>query len=74
MITTGTPTTPTTTVECARTAAGLYDAECALHIAHQSHVDAWVIAANAKLHDAIAEHLAAVAAAASVGPANGRQA
>jgi hypothetical protein len=40
----------------------MYDAECALHIAHQSHVDAWVAAASAKLHAAIAEHLIAVAA------------
>lgn len=36
----------------------LYDAECALHIAHQTHVDAWVAAADAKLHDAISDYLA----------------
>lgn len=45
-----------------RTAATrLYDAECALHAAHQTGVDAWVAAASQKLHDAVAEHLAAVA-------------
>jgi hypothetical protein len=42
-------------------ASRLYDAECALHIAHQSGVDAWIAAASAKLHDAVVEHLAAVA-------------
>lgn len=42
-------------------ACHMYDAECALHIAHQSHVDAWIAAANFKLHAAIAEHLAALA-------------
>jgi hypothetical protein len=46
-----------------RTAAGqLYDAECAWHDAHQTRVDAWIQAASEKLHDAIAAHLAAVAA------------
>jgi hypothetical protein len=39
----------------------LYDAECAVHSAHQSHVDAWVKAASDKLHDAIEQHLAAIA-------------
>ena len=39
----------------------LYDAECALHVAHQTRVDAWITAANEKLHQAVAEHLAAVA-------------
>ena len=49
----------------AHTAAGrLYDAECASHDAHQTHVDAWILAASVKLHDAIATHLAAVAASA----------
>jgi hypothetical protein len=38
----------------------LYDAECALHIAHQSQVDAWIAAADAKLHDAISAYLAAL--------------
>jgi hypothetical protein len=40
----------------------LYAAECAFHDAHQTHVDAWILAASQKLHDAIAAHLAAVAA------------
>ncbi|SOD74993.1 hypothetical protein SAMN05892883_4191 [Jatrophihabitans sp. GAS493] len=39
----------------------LFDAECALHVAHQTHVDAWVDAANRKLHDAISDLLAAEA-------------
>ncbi len=38
----------------------LYDAEVALHIAHQSHVDAWITAAADRLHDALVEHLRAV--------------
>jgi WhiB family transcriptional regulator, redox-sensing transcriptional regulator len=36
----------------------LYAAECALHSAHQSHVDAWVDAANRKLHAAVTDYLA----------------
>src|SRR5712671_1827942 len=47
-------------VSCA--ASRLYDAECALHNAHQSHVDAWVEAASARLHIAITEYLATLAA------------
>src|SRR2546422_843592 len=35
------------------TACHLYDAECALHTAHQSHVDAWAEAASHKLHQAL---------------------
>jgi hypothetical protein len=38
----------------------LYDAEIALHIAHTSHVDAWIAAASDRLHDAVEAHLAAV--------------
>jgi hypothetical protein len=41
-------------------ASHLYDAECALHVAHQTDVDAWVIAAYDKLQDSVAEHTAAV--------------
>jgi len=33
-----------------------------VHIAHQSRVDAWVVAASATLHAAIVEHLAATSA------------
>ena len=45
-----------------RTAAAqnLYDAECALHAAHQSHVNAWIAAASDKLHLAVEEFLAAL--------------
>jgi hypothetical protein len=42
------------------TAGHLYDAECALHVAHQTRVDAWITAASDRLHQAVAEHLAAV--------------
>ena len=45
----------------AASAAHLYDAECAMRIARQSHIDAWITAAADKLHTAVAEHLAAVA-------------
>ena len=31
----------------------MYDAECALHIAHQTGVDQWVTAAGDRLHEAI---------------------
>jgi hypothetical protein len=41
----------------------VYDAECALHAADEAHVPAWVAAAAQKLNDALAEHLAALAAA-----------
>ncbi|HEY8676656.1 MAG TPA: hypothetical protein VIO13_11920 [Candidatus Dormibacteraeota bacterium] len=36
--------------------------ECALHAAHQSHVEAWITAASEKLHQAVVEHIAATAA------------
>jgi hypothetical protein len=38
----------------------LYDAEAALHIARQTGVYAWIGAACARLHEAIADHIAAV--------------
>jgi hypothetical protein len=41
----------------------LYEAEFALHIAHQTHVDAWISAASDRLHDALVDHLAAIRAA-----------
>jgi hypothetical protein len=50
----------------AAAAQHLYDAECALHIAHQSHVDPWIAAAGERLHEALAEHVAATAAAVRV--------
>jgi hypothetical protein len=49
-----------TRVEAA--AQHLYEAECALHDAHQSQVDEWITAASNRLHDALVEHLAAEAA------------
>ena len=45
----------------AAAAQHLYEAECALHTAHQSHVDAWIAAASDRLHEAVVEHLAAQA-------------
>ena len=39
----------------------LYDAEIALHIAHQTRVDAWISAAADRLHEAIVAHAAACA-------------
>jgi hypothetical protein len=48
-------------------AAGrLYDAEAALHIARQTGVYAWIGAAYARLHEAIADHIAAVDAYESI--------
>ena len=42
-------------------ARALYNAEVALHDAHQTHVDQWIAAAQDHLHFAVAEHSAAVA-------------
>ena len=39
----------------------LYDAECAVHVAHQTRVDTWINAANQRLHEAVTEYLAAAA-------------
>ena len=52
-------TTHTGSTSVAAAAQHLYEAECALHIAHQSHVDAWIAAASDRLHEAVVEHLAA---------------
>ena len=43
-------------------ASHMYDAEFALHAAHGSHVDAWIMAASDRLHAAVLEHTAACAA------------
>jgi hypothetical protein len=43
------------------TARYLYDAECALHIARQTHVDAWINTASDRLHQAAADRLCGVA-------------
>jgi hypothetical protein len=45
-------------------AQALYDAECALHAAHQAGDDVWTAAAADRLHEAI-ERLSAVEAEAS---------
>jgi hypothetical protein len=39
----------------------LYEAECALHIARHSDIDAWVAAAYDRLHEAVLEHSSALA-------------
>jgi hypothetical protein len=41
----------------------MYDAEVTLHAARQAHVDAWIEAACRRLHEAVQEHSAALAAA-----------
>lgn len=51
-------------------ACHLYDAECALRAAHQSGVDEWVTSAAAKLHQAVVDYLAALAA---TEPSDGQQ-
>jgi hypothetical protein len=57
----------TTTVERVHAAEhSMYDAEIALHAAHQSHVGAWITAAADRLHEAIVEHTAAVQTAGRV--------
>jgi hypothetical protein len=47
-------------IEAAR---ALRSAEIAVHDAHQTHVDAWISAANDRLHIAVAQYLAADALA-----------
>lgn len=39
----------------------VYDAECSLHAARQTHLDVWIAAAAERLHIAIETYLAAVA-------------
>jgi hypothetical protein len=47
---------------CRRAAHHLYDQECALHAARQSHVPEWITAAAAKLLAAVEDHTRAAAA------------
>ena len=47
-------------------ARALYNAEIALHDAHQTHVDQWIAAAQDHLHLAVAEHSSAVARVSSI--------
>jgi len=46
-----------------RAAHALYEAELALHDAHQTHVDQWIQAASDHLHAAVLRHLEADAMA-----------
>ena len=57
--------TNSTESEVEQAARRLYDAEVALHAAHQTAVDAWIAAAGDGLHEAVQAHLRAVARAAS---------
>ena len=41
----------------AETARRLYDAEWALHCAHQTGIDAWIAAASDHLHEAVRGYL-----------------
>jgi hypothetical protein len=51
-------TTDTDRVDVA--ARHMYEAELALHDAHQTHIDGWIAAAGERLHQAVTEHLAAL--------------
>lgn len=55
-----TPSNPENDRRVALAAHRLYEAELALHDAHQSHVEAWIAATSDKLHQAVLEHLAAI--------------
>jgi hypothetical protein len=44
--------------DLSRAAECLYDAECALHAARQTHIDEWILAASERLHVAVAAYLA----------------
>lgn len=43
----------------AETARRLYDAEWALHCAHQTGIDAWIAAASDHLHETVRDYLLA---------------
>ena len=66
MTTIRTTTATVATLDCtaedrvATAARHLYDAEGALHAAHQSHVDQWIAAANDRLHEAVTSYRFAV--------------
>jgi hypothetical protein len=55
--------THTSATQVEEAARRLYDAEIALHIAHQAAVDEWITAAADRLHEAILAHEHAVACA-----------
>jgi WhiB family transcriptional regulator, redox-sensing transcriptional regulator len=63
MIATVTPVTSTGNQDRLDIAAArLYEAECALHAAHQSHAEGWITAASQKLHQAVTAYLRAAGA------------
>ena len=49
----GVPMNTTIAQDVETAARRMYDAECALHIAHQTGVDQWVKAAGDRLHEAV---------------------
>ncbi|SOD72883.1 hypothetical protein SAMN05892883_2201 [Jatrophihabitans sp. GAS493] len=66
MTTTPHADTQTSTDErVAQAAHRLYEAELAVHTAHQTGNDDWITAANNRLHQAIVDHTVAVNAARS---------
>ena len=59
-------TTHTSETDVEAAARRLYDAEIALHVAHQTAVDAWIAAAADGLHEAVLAHERAVSLTAQV--------
>jgi len=57
MITTGSAGAPAANETRQVAARHVYDAECALHAAHQAGIDAWVSMASDRLHEALVEYL-----------------
>lgn len=57
-------TSPQPAADREAAARRMFEAELAAHDAHQSHVEEWIVAAHNRLHAAIADYLAADAAAA----------
>jgi hypothetical protein len=55
--------THTSETDVEQAAHRLYDAEVALHVAHQTAVDQWIAAAADGLHEAVLAHQRAVACA-----------
>lgn len=54
------PTVGTDAPDVATCACHVYDAECALHAAHQAGVESWITAAGNRLHVALETYLRAL--------------
>ncbi len=50
-----------------RAASALYQAELAVHDAHQTHIDSWIGAAHDRLHDAVRRYAEADAIVSAFG-------